>query len=429
MKMSDSVNHIIKSRRRFLGSLIALGLANTGLTSWKNPMIKNKLHNNAEDSFNDLKITRIRFYQAPSRFMVNQSSHIVTVETDKDITGVGEGGTAYLVKQLAGLLIGKNPLQIEHLWQLMYRGHFYPPGREKIHALGALDMALWDIKGKVLNVPVHMLLGGTARNHIECYVTGYPGNKSLKEKARSAIDEGFRAFRISVADPRNGTSSFNARHAITDTVKSCEEVREGVGTDGAWCIDYHTRLDLNDAVRLSSLIEDFEPFFVEDLIRSENPGVYQKLRELVKVPIAVGEQFGDRWDISEMIEKNWIDYSRISLPNSGGITEFMKISALCETHYIGLVPHFTGPIATAALVHACVPYSGPVLMEMLGNKKPDLPHLPVSYDFNDGKIWPNDRPGLGVEVDVKNLELSAEVTEYEQGVPQFFRPDGSFTNW
>lgn len=428
MNKTKEIRFTAPSRRNFLGKMIFLGSASLGLTSLKSPAPKSYLHQKAEDTLNDLKITRVRFYQAPTRSMVNQSAHIVTIETDQGITGIGEGGTAFLVSQLAGLLIGKNPMMIEHLWQVMYRGNFYPPGREKVHALGALDLALWDIKGKVLDIPVYLLLGGKARKYIECYVTAFPGNMNLQEKARTAIEEGFRAFRTSVADPRSGIT-FNPHYAITDTLKNCEEVRKGVGTDGDWCIDFHTRLDLNDAVYLATRIEDLNPYFVEDLIRSENPGIYQKIRELVKVPIAVGEQFGDRWDIAEMIENDWIDYSRISLPNSGGITEFMKISSLCETHYVGLIPHFTGPVATAALVHACIPYSGPVLMEMLGNKKPDLAHLPESYDFKDGKMWPNDRPGLGIVLDTSTLELQAEVTEYQEGVPQFYRQDGSFTNW
>ena len=386
-----------------------------GSSSFKNPKTNNELHKKAVDELQDLKITRVRFYEAPSRPMVNLSAHVVTVETDKGITGIGEGGTAFLVSQMAGLIIGKNPLQIEHLWQLMYRGHFFPPGREKVHALGALDLALWDIKGKVLGVPVHFLLGGPARKHCECYTTDYPGSGSIKDKAKAAMDDGFRAYRTHVANPRNGSSHYNSHHAVRDTYKLCQEIREGVGPDGDWCIDYHTRLDVSDAVRLSSLIEDLEPLFVEDLIRSENPGVYKTLRHQVKVPIAVGEQFGDRWDIHELVEQNLIDYSRVTLPNTGGITEFMKIAALCETHYVGLVPHFTGPIATAALVHTCAPYSGPVLMEMLGREKQELPHLPQSFDFKEGKMWPNDRPGLGVEVDVNNIELVAEITEYQEG--------------
>ncbi len=135
------------------------------------------------------KITRIRFYHASdSRPIFNQSGHIVTVETDTGITGIGEGGSRDTVEQLAGLLIGENPFRTEHLWQLMYRGYFYPPGREKIHALGALDLALWDIKGKALDVPIWHLLGGLTREHIECYSTGFPSAGSLRDTARACIN-------------------------------------------------------------------------------------------------------------------------------------------------------------------------------------------------------------------------------------------------
>ncbi len=143
----------------------------------------------------------------------------------------------------------------------------------------------------------------------------------------------------------------------------------------------------------------------------------------------MGEQFGARWDINELVENHLIDYARVTLPNAGGITEYMKIAALCETHYVGLVPHFTGPIATAALVHACGVFSGPVLMEMLGDGSREYPHLAEKYDFRDGKMWPNRRPGLGVTLDLKPLVLEAEITERVRPVPMFERPDGSLTNW
>jgi len=190
-----------------------------------------------------------------------------------------------------------------------------------------------------------------------------------------------------------------------------------------------TRLDLPDAIRLSSLIEPLEPYFVEDLVRSENPGVYRQLRPLVKVPIAVGEQFGDRWDINELIEGRLIDYSRVSLPNCGGITEFVKHAAICETHYVGLVPHFTGPVSEAALVHCCAVFSGPVLMEMRGNGPLPATYLTDSFDFRNGKLWPNARPGLGVAFNPAGLKLLAEADRAAQPVPQFRRPDGSLTNW
>ena len=389
------------------------------------------LQRKAEAELAKMKIKRIRYYKSPrSRTLFNQSQHIVTVETDQGITGIGEGGSPDTVRQCAAMLIGDNPSRIEHLWQLMYRGYFYPPGREKLHALGALDLALWDIKGKALGVPLYELLGGLSRKHIECYSTGFPGSGTIQERARACIEAGFRAFRTSVLGPARGQAgAFNSIESVRQTHRHCERIREGVGPKGDWCIDYHTRLDLPDAVRLSKLIEDLEPYFVEDLVRSENPGVYKQLRPQVKVPIAVGEQFGDRWDINELVEQRLIDYSRVTLPNAGGITEFMKIAALCETHYVGLTPHFTGPISEAALVHTCGVFSGPVLMEMTGGGPREIPYLPRHYDFRDGKLWPNERPGLGVEVDTSRLQVAAEVTERLRPIPLYRRPDNSITNW
>jgi L-alanine-DL-glutamate epimerase-like enolase superfamily enzyme len=383
----------------------------------------------APSSGTRMKITRIRYYRDPgSRPMVNQSSHIVTIETDQGITGIGEGGSKDAIEQCAAMLIGEDSSRIDHLWQLMYRGFFYPAGREKVDAIGALDLALWDIKGKALGVPVYELLGGLARDHVECYSTGFPQHGSTKETARACIEAGFRAYRTAVGDAPDG-AAFNSHKAVRDTYEHCKEVREGVGRDGDWAIDYHTRLDFAAAIRMSTLIEPLEPYFAEDLIRSEDPAVYKTLRPQVKIPIAVGEQFGARWDVNDLIEQHLIDYARVSIPNVGGITEFMKIAALCETHYVGLIPHFTGPLGEAALVHACSVFSGPVLMEMLGDGPREIPHLPQHFDFRNGKLWPNRRPGLGVEFDPKRLTMIAEITEHATPIPLFHRPDGSVTNW
>ena len=376
-----------------------------------------------------MKITRIRFYHNPQSVpLFNQSAHIVTVETDQGITGIGEGGSRDTISQCGAMIIGEDPARIEHLWQMMFRGYFYPAGREKLHALGALDLALWDIKGKALGVPVYELLGGLARDHVECYSTGFPAKGTLKETARACMEAGFRAFRYATADPPQG-QPFNSHQMVRKTYQDCLEIREGVGKDGDWALDYHTRLDFPEAVRLSTLIEPLEPYFVEDLVRSENPDVYRELRRQVRVPIAVGEQFGSKWDVNELIEQQLIDYTRVTLPNVGGITELMKIAALCETHYVGLIPHFTGPVSEAALVHACGAFSGPALMEMSRDGTGVYPHLPECYDFRQGKMWPNRRPGLGVILDTRPLQLVAEVTERSRPVPMLRRLDGSYTNW
>jgi L-alanine-DL-glutamate epimerase-like enolase superfamily enzyme len=143
----------------------------------------------------------------------------------------------------------------------------------------------------------------------------------------------------------------------------------------------------------------------------------------------VGEQFGYKWDINALIEKQLIDYTRVTLPNVGGISEFMKIVALAETHYIGMIPHFTGPIAEAALVQCLTATSVTTLMEMLGNGLRTWPYLTKGYDFKDGKLWPNDRAGLGVEVDVTKLAQIGEYNTYRAGMLINQRPDGSFMNW
>ncbi len=375
-----------------------------------------------------MKITRIRGY-LPQKLnpTFNQSDMVVTVETDAGIIGIGEGGSKDTLEQCAGMLIGEDPARIQHLWQLMYRGYFYPPGREKLHALGALDLALWDIKGKTLGVPVYELLGGLTRSYVECYSTGFPRQGSRKETARACREAGFRAFRTSVEETGDGV--FHSRRMVDKTYEACREISEGVGADGDWAIDFHTRLDMADAVRLCSLLEELNPLFVEDPLRSENPGALSTFRAQVKAPIAVGEHFGDRWEINELIERQIINYTRVTLPNTGGITEFVKIAALCETHYVGMIPHFTGPIALAALVQVLATLPVPVVMEIAGAAPKTPPHLPQGCTFKDGKLWPEAHPGLGVEFDPAGAQQIMEVTERRAPVPLFQRPDGSYTNW
>src|SRR5687768_3029097 len=169
------------------------------------------------------KITRVRIYK-PEQFnpTFNQSNMVVTVETDAGLTGVGEGGTKDMLEQCAGSLIGQDPFRIERIWHEMYKAWFYPPGREKIHAQGALDLALWDIKGKALDAPVHQLLGGLIRNHLECYGTGplrppggtTPQRMTTRDRAKATIDSGYRAFRLAAG-----------RGAAGDTYNSRQQVR------------------------------------------------------------------------------------------------------------------------------------------------------------------------------------------------------------
>ncbi len=261
----------------------------------------------------------------------------------------------------------------------------------------------------------------------DTYSTGYPWQGSLRVTARACREEGFLANRTAVGDPADRV--FDSRRMVDLCLKNCQEVRAGVGDDGDWAIDFHTRLDLSDSVRMCRLIEPLAPLFVEDPLRSENPEVLAALRGQIGVPIAVGEQFGDRWDLNTLIERHLIDFTRVTLPNTGGITEFLKIAALCETHYVGMIPHFTGPVSAAALVHVLCALPVSVLMEVGGNGLYTYAHMAQSYTFRDGKLRPEARPGLGVEFDPAGAELAVEITERYAPIPLFHRPDGSLTNW
>lgn len=386
------------------------------------------------------KITRVRIYEPPTvNRLFNQSDMLVAVETDAGITGIGEGGSKDTLEQCAGNLIGQNPFLVERLWHEMYVSWFYPPGREKIHAQGAMDMALWDIKGKALGLPVHQLLGGSLRNHVECYSTGNVRMASpagaggdifarIREGAKATMEAGYRAYRMD-ASAGGGVQDnvFNSHEIVRLVAQACKAAREGVGK-GDFTIDFHQRFDYPDALRCARLIEEYEPYLVEDPVRDENAQQdLPKLRQMTSCPLAHGEEWGQRYDFNRLVENHDIDYVRATLPNVGGITEMMKVAALCETHAVGISPHFTGPVSTAALINCLSTFSGPVLMEFNYAGR-TINYLPECLDFKQGKAYTNDRPGLGVTADLKGLKMVGEVTTV--GRRQFYlRPDGSVTHW
>ena len=411
------------NRRKFLLAPLAAGLVRSA------PLPK-------------AKITRVRVYK-PNNLnpTLNQSNMLCTVETDIGITGIGEGGTKDLLEHCGGSLIGKNPFEIERIWQHMYIDYFYPPGREKIHAAGGLDMALWDIKGKAFGAPVHQLLGGMARNHVECYgvprgvrgsigfVSETAGPEQVRELAQATMEAGFRCFRMdaSVGGPIT-EQVFKTNERVGLVIAACKAAREGVGRKGDWMIDLHQKFDYGDSSRICKQIEEYEPYLVEDPVRDEHAHQdLPKLRQITTVKLAHGEEWGQRYDFNKLVENHDIDYARCTLPNVGGITEMLKIMALCETHAVGIVPHFTGPIATAALVHSLGTYSGQVMVE-IGANQVLPPYLQECHDFKNGRLWPNERSGLGVTVDFKALQMIGEVTQ--PGMSRIYRrPDGSLTHW
>jgi L-alanine-DL-glutamate epimerase-like enolase superfamily enzyme len=378
-------------------------------------------------------------------------------------------------------VIGKNAFDTEMIWQAAFMDGFYSPGKERLHAMGAIDLALWDIKGKALNAPLYQLFGGKAREHIELYATsGLPQGlvppaeaaaMGLKERAAATMAAGYRVYRVdggilpstgraggaaNAAGPAagrggapagagpggagapggpggpggrgRGGSMFDSRARIRQIIQAVEQIRDGVGADGNWMIDLHQKFDFHEAVEVCRLMEPYRPFCVEDPVREEQFRTQiPKLRLLTTVPLAPGEEWGTRAEFSPLVEQRDIDFARASLPNVGGLTEMLKIMAVCDTHKVGIVPHFTGPIATAGHMHAMMAFPGQVLMEYNQGERP-VPYMPDFLECRNGKVWPNDRPGLGVTVDEKQLTFVEAMTEGATGITHR-RPDGSLTHW
>ena len=357
----------------------------------------------------------------------------VVVDTDEGISGVGESGLTWrelavagVVEHLKPLLIGQDANRIEHLWQVMTRGDFFPGDRLNNSAVAAIDIALWDIQGKARGVPVYQLLGGLVRDRVVCYphTTGASLGE-LVDDCRRHVAEGWKFVRLSQPAEDGhlepSASNLQALHAW-------EAVREAVGDEVEIVYDVHTRLDPPDAVRLCREVERFRPYFMEDPLRAENTASYHNLRRQTAVPLAVGEQLGSKWEFRELIEEDLIDYARIDVCIAGGITEARKIAGWCETHHVKLALHNPlGPVSAAACLHLDLATSNFGVQEQPrrpGTMLTDV--VPVQVDWADGYLLPPTRPGLGVEIDREAAR--AHPFQMSSG-PRLTRLDGSFTNW
>jgi len=358
----------------------------------------------------------------------------VVVDTDEGIYGVGEAGITGRELAVAGavahfkpLLVGQDPFRTEHLWQLLFRGGFFPAQNILSAAISAIDIALWDIKGKALGVPVYQLLGGKVRDRVACYThcTGATVDE-LVASCQKAVAAGWKHLRWGLCHHRG--TVFEPRPAVDLAIQEFEAVRAAVGNEIELCFDVHTRLNLCDAVRLCRAVEKFRPYFIEDPLRSENPDSFKQLRGRVAVPLAAGEQFSSKWEFRQLIEEEWIDFCRLDVCICGGLTEAKKIAGWCETHYIDVAIHNPlGPVSGTAALHlnlSCPNFGVQELAHLPGLSMPDaIQGQPL---WEDGYLLPLDKPGLGIEINREALQrYTFEMTE----LPHFEREDGSFTNW
>ncbi|MEV8148602.1 D-mannonate dehydratase ManD [Arthrobacter sp. NPDC080073] len=392
---------------------------------------------------------------SPSRNFVT-----LKITTDDGIVGWGDATlngrelsvASYLRDHLSPALLGRDADRIEDAWQYFYRGAYWRRGPVTMAAIGAIDLALWDIKGKALGVPVYQLLGGAARDKILSYThaTGWDLPELLDSVDRRR-EQGFRAVRAQSGVPgldkvygvtkgaagyepagrgagpveEDWDTSAYLRHAP----KVLTAVREHVGPELKLLHDVHHRLNPTEAARLARSLEDVDLFWLEDVTPAENQRLLRTLRQQTTIPLAIGEVFNTIWDCEQLITERLIDFIRTAVVHAGGISHVRKILALAEVYQIKGAPHGpsdVSPINLSASLHLGLATSNFAIQEYMGYDPLVSEVFQSSFRFEDGYLHPGEEPGLGVHVD----EAAAARFPYKQAYLPIARElDGSMKDW
>jgi len=383
-----------------------------------------------------MKITAIKPYPV---WIGTRNQLIVKVETDAGVFGWGESGlsgremaVAGALEHYARFLVGRNAFDIGAIWQETYRSQYFEGGRVLQAAISAVDIALHDIKGKALGIPVYELLGGKQRDKVPTFAsTGDSAEGDVAiSRAKELMAQGFQAIRF-FPQGQSSRDIFEPRESIAATAKMLNRARIELGNEVVLGIDYHHRLSVAEAASFCSKLDKGVLDFLEEPIRDETPEAYESLRTMTDVPFAIGEEFASKWQFLPYIERGIHQFNRLDVCNVGGLTEAMKVAGWSEAHYVDLMPHNPlGPICTAATVHLGAAVANFAWLE---TREPER-----GLGFNNAELFPvqpqlvganypvSDSPGLGVEV---NEELVKQQSFKFWEAPHLKRRDGSVTNW
>lgn len=392
-----------------------------------------------------MKITDIKPYPV---WVGNRNQLVVKIETDEGIYGLGESGLSGrelavigALKHFREFLIGQDPMQRGRIWQQLYRSQYFEGGRVLLAAQSAIDIALHDIVGKALGVPVYELLGGKHRDVIPCFATasGKTGEEMLAG-AQLLWEHGWRVIRTMSLLPRPPAAPdiFEPRESIAYTAEWLVNIREALGSELTLGIDYHHRLSLAQTASFCQRLPAGTLDFLEEPIRDETPEAYEALRKMTPIPFAVGEEFASKWQFLPYIERHLTDFARVDICNVGGFTEAMKVAGWAEAHYINLMPHNPlGPICTAATIHLAAAVPNFAWLEVRTTQTENLYYgqggvddaealFPVQPRLNGNSFPVPDGPGLGIEFN-EELAQAQEWRFWE--APHWRRNDGSVNNW
>lgn len=381
-----------------------------------------------------MKITGIKVYTVKPRWI------FIKISTDEGIEGWGEmiSGTktdtvvagAY---ELGKRIIGRNPFEIERIWQELHRS-FFRGGPINGTIVSGIEMALWDIKGKALNVPIYELLGGAARDRIMVY--SWIGGDRPSDVVKEAIDRrdrGFKAIKMNATEELHYIDSFDKIQAVVDRVKA---IRDAVGFDLSIGVDFHGRVHKPMAKVLAKELEPYKLMFLEEVVLPENEEAFREVANHVSTPLATGERLYTRWQFKNLIKDGAIDIIQPDIALCGGILETRKIAAMAEAFDIAVAPHAPyGPIALAATLQLDVCTPNVFIQEQsLGihyNKGFDLLDFVKNkeiFQYKDGFLDIPTKPGLGIEIDEELVEkVSAEGLYWTN--PSWKNYDGTIAEW
>ena len=381
------------------------------------------------------KIKSLEWFRVKPRWL------FVKVTDSSDGVGWGEATLEGHDKAVEGALsemrdrlLGQVADDIEFIWQLFWRLGFYRSGPVFMSALSGIDIALWDLKARRLNVPIHCLLGGAVRSKVQVYAwIGGDRPADIETAAKARIDQGLKCVKMNATEDVNWLDSPSVLDSTVERLKTVK----ALGLDAG--LDFHGRLHKSMAKQLAAALEPHRPLFIEEPLLVEHPEALKQLANQTNIPIAFGERLYSRWDIKRFLEDASVDILQPDIAHAGGISETKKIATLAEAYDVAIAPHCPlGPIALAASMQVALSTPNFVIQEMsLGmhyNTEAGEEDLMTYvkdksvFDIEDGFVRALTGPGLGIEVDEEAVRRISKETGYWQ-CKEFFGEDGSIREW
>ena len=367
-----------------------------------------------------MKITDIEVIRMQANAEPSNNWLFVRVHTDAGITGIGEGSLQYKdaaltadIEAFALYLRGQDPFQIEHIWTSLFRRTTWSGGAVTMSAISAIDLALWDIKGKALGVPVYELVGGKVRDRVPLYANGWfvgprpsahgPQDGAAGEpewyasSAKAVVARGFRCLKIY---PFNGEQVITPERIVRG-IGLVQAVREAVGPDIEIAIDVRARLNPWSISRVLPRLEPLDIAWLEEPILYDNANAMAEFARSTRIPVATGEQLYTRWEFRSLLEQNAVKIIQPDICHAGGFSELKKIAALADTYYVTLAPHNSnGPISTIASLHLDMSIPNVHRQELFLNSLPYYQEVLTNpLIIENGYGIPPAGPGWGTELD------------------------------